>query len=78
MKEGLNVTKSIAGDVSVPMATTRESADDIKGEPGGCRSVCGVVRVCHGRIILCFLSYLSRFVYGFCVIWNSSFSRVWL
>ena len=57
MKEGLNVTKSIAGDVSVPMATTREFADDIKGEPGGCRSVCGVVRVCHGRIILCFLSY---------------------
>ena len=68
MKEGLNVTKSIGGDVSVPMATIRKFADDIEGEPGGCRSVCGVVRVYHGRLILCFLSYLSRFVYGFCVI----------
>jgi len=28
MKEGLNVTKSIGGDVSVPMAMTRKSADD--------------------------------------------------
>ena len=28
MKEGLNVTKSLGGDVSVPMATTRKSADD--------------------------------------------------
>ena len=27
MKEGLNVNKSIGGDVTVPMATTRESAD---------------------------------------------------
>ena len=27
MKEGLNVTKSIGGDVSVLMATTRKSAD---------------------------------------------------
>ena len=27
MKEGLNVTKSIGGDVSVPMATTRKSVD---------------------------------------------------
>jgi len=25
-----------------------------------------------------FLSYLNRFVYGFCLIWNSSSSRVWL
>jgi len=28
MKERLNVTKSIGGVVSVPMATTRKSADD--------------------------------------------------
>ena len=28
MEEGLNVIKSISGDVSVPMATTRKSADD--------------------------------------------------
>ena len=28
MKERLNVTKSIGGDVSVLMATTRKSADD--------------------------------------------------
>ena len=27
MKEGLNMTKSIGGDVSVPMAMTRKSAD---------------------------------------------------
>ena len=25
-----------------------------------------------------FLSYLNRFVYGFCLIWNSSSSHVWL
>jgi len=25
-----------------------------------------------------FLSYLDRFVYGFCLIWNSNSSRVWL
>ena len=28
MKEGLSVTKSIGGDVSVPMAITRRFADD--------------------------------------------------
>ena len=28
MEGWLNVTKSISGDVSVPMATTRKSADD--------------------------------------------------
>ena len=28
MEEGLNVIKSISGDVSVPMAMTRKSADD--------------------------------------------------
>ena len=28
MKERLNVTKSVDGYVSVPMATTRKSADD--------------------------------------------------
>ena len=28
MEERLNVTKSIRGDMSVPIATTRKSADD--------------------------------------------------
>ena len=28
MKERLNVTKSVDGDLSVPMATTRKSVDD--------------------------------------------------
>ena len=50
----LNVTKSIGDDVFVPMATTRESADDAEEEPEGCRSACGRVPVCHGRIVLCF------------------------
>ena len=54
MEEGLDVTKSIGDDVSVPMATTRESADDMEGESGSCRSVCGGVPVCHGGIVLCF------------------------
>jgi len=54
MEEGLNVTKFIGGDVSVPMATTREFADDIERESGSCRSVCGGVPVCHGGIVLCF------------------------
>ena len=62
MKERLNVTKSVDGDVSVPMATTRKSADDYdkesvddtEGESGSCRSVCGDVPVCHGGITLCF------------------------
>jgi len=33
------VTKSIGDDVSMPMAMTRESADDMEGESGSCRSV---------------------------------------
>ena len=37
MEEGLNMTKSVGGDVSVPMAMTRKSADDMKGESGSCR-----------------------------------------
>jgi len=48
MEEGLNVTKSVGGDVSVPMAMTRECADDMEGESGSYRSVCGGVPVCHG------------------------------
>ena len=32
MEELSNVTKSIGVDVSVPMATTRESADAMEGE----------------------------------------------
>ena len=48
------MTKSIGDDVFVPMATTRESADDTEDAPGNCRSVCGGVPVCHGRIVLCF------------------------
>ena len=32
MKEGLNVTKFIGGDVSVPMAITRMFADDYDKE----------------------------------------------
>ena len=54
MEGRLNVTKSIGDDVFVPMATTRESADNAEEEPGGCRSACGGVPVCHGRIVLCF------------------------
>ena len=54
MEGWLNVTKSIGDDVPVPMAATREFADDIGEEPGGCRSVCGGVPVCHGGIILYF------------------------
>jgi len=54
MEGRLNVTKSIDDDVFVPMATTRESADDAEEEPGGCRSACGGVPVCHGRIVLYF------------------------
>ena len=54
MKEGLNVTKSIGGDVSVPMATTRESTEDMGEESRSCRSVCGDVPVCHVRIVLRF------------------------
>ena len=50
----LNMTKSIGGNVSVPMATTRESADDMEEESGNCRSACGGVSVCHGGIVLCF------------------------
>ena len=69
MKERLNVNKSIG---------TGEPADDTEGESGSCRSVCGSVPVCHGGSFYAFLSYLNRFVYGFCVIWNSNSSRVWL
>ena len=34
MEELLSVTKSVGDDVSVPMATTRESADAMEGESG--------------------------------------------
>jgi len=78
MEGWLNVTKSIGDDVFVPMATTRVSADDMGEESGSCRSVCGGVPVCHRGWLYVFLSYLNRFVYGFCVIWNSSSSCVWL
>jgi len=54
MEGRLNMTKSIGDDVFVPIAITRESADDAEKEPKGCRSACGVVPVCHGRIVLCF------------------------
>jgi len=37
MEEGLNMTKSVGGDVSMPMATARKSANDMKGESGSCR-----------------------------------------
>jgi len=51
------MTKSIGGDVFVPMATIRGSTDDAEG-PGGCRSACvsafGGVPVCYGKIVLCF------------------------
>jgi len=54
MEGWLNVTKSVVDDVPVPMAATRESADDIGGEPGICRSGCRGVPVCPGGIILIF------------------------
>jgi len=50
----LNMTKSIGDDVFVPMAITRESADDTEGESGSCRSTCRGVLVCHVRIVLRF------------------------
>ena len=54
MEGWLNVTKSIGDDVFVPMAMTRESADDTEEEPGSCRSACGGVLVCYVRLVLCF------------------------
>ena len=52
--DGRNVTKSIGDDVFVPMAMTRECADDTEGEPGSCRLTCGGVLVCHVMIVLRF------------------------
>jgi len=54
MEELLNVTKSIGVEVSVPMAATRESADDTEGESGSCRSASGDVLVCYVRRVLHF------------------------
>ena len=54
MEELLNVTKSIGVEVSTPMATTRESANDTKGESASCRSASGDVLVCYVRIVLRF------------------------
>jgi len=48
------VTKSIGDNVFVPMAMTKESADDTEGEPGSCRSAGGDVVSCHVRMVLCF------------------------
>jgi len=55
MEGWLNVTKSIGDDVFVPMATTRESTDDMGEESRSCRSVCGGVPVCHGGWLYVFL-----------------------
>jgi len=46
MEELLSVTKSIGDNVSVPMAVAKESADDMGGESGSCRSAGGDVLVC--------------------------------
>ena len=54
MGEWLNVTKSTGDDVSVPMATIRQSADNAGKEFGSCRSACGGVPVRHEEIVLCF------------------------
>jgi len=51
-------------------------ADDPEEEAEGCRLACGGLTRKDSSII--FLSYLNRFVYGFCLIWNLSSSRVWL
>jgi len=71
MRRQLNVAKSMGGDVFVLMASINRcrwgSADDMEGRLEGCRLVRGGVPVCHGRIVLCFLSYLNRFVHGFCL-----------
>ena len=48
------MTKSIGDDVLVPMAMTKESADDTEGESGSCRSASGDVLVCHVRMVLRF------------------------
>ena len=42
------MTKSIGDDVFMPMATTRQSADDAGQEFGSCRSAYGGVPVCQG------------------------------
>ena len=44
-----------------------ESANDVEGRLGGCQLVRGGVSACHGRIVYVFLSYLNRFVHGFCL-----------
>jgi len=58
MKGRPNMTKSIGGDVFVPIAMIRGSADDAEEGPGGCRLACGSafggVPDCHGKIVLCF------------------------
>ena len=48
------MTKSIGDDVFVPIAVTKESADDVGEEPGSCRSACEGVLVCHVRVVLRF------------------------
>ena len=50
----LSMTKSVGDDVSVPMATTRESAGAMEGESGSCRLAGGDVLVCSVRIVLRF------------------------
>ena len=54
MEGWLNVIKSIGNDVFVPIATTRQSADDAGEGFGSCRLACGGVLVCHVRIVLRF------------------------
>ena len=53
------------------MTMAKESADDTEGESG-----CGRVSICHEVYLSYFLICLSRFVYGFRVIWNSNSGRV--
>ena len=60
------------------MIMTRESADDTKEEFSSRRWFVTEFQFVTGDSFCYFLKYLSRFVYGFRVIWNSNSNRVWL
>jgi len=84
MKGQLNMTKSMGGDVFVPMVSVNLCRWLRSGSLPMIRKknlkvadwLVEVSQFVTGGWFYVFLSYLNRFVYGFGLIWNSSSSRV--
>jgi len=53
-------------------------SDDSEEKRGSCRLIHDGIPIGYGGSLMFYLVIRIRFVYGFCLIWNLSPSRVWL